>query len=339
MQLNVSPTFCLCLTGFFFCCPVGLCLDEQILSVAQKKFLMRDYLGSERCLRQIMDKKSFGNESIQDRVFVINKLALCLDRQGRAKDGIVLHERALDLAKQSSRSFSESELLMLESNLANAYAKSKLFEKSIALMTKNLERRKKVFGSESIQLAVCYNNLGSAFQDVGNFAAAERNYVKALTILEKSSGNTDSRLYSTLQNLADLYRSQARYDDQLRIANQMVKNARDSHTKNSIVYADSLEILGKALKCKKNFKQSISTFTEAIEVKTKIMGENSNSVADSQNSLGCAYLENGDIELAIPHLEKAVEVFAVLNGPDSKDTMNASQNLRNAREALKKRAR
>ncbi len=341
MQLTKknSLTWSLLISVFLSCYQTqGICLDEQLLSVAKQRFQKQDFLGSEKCLRLIMNSKTFHRESIQDQAFIVNKLALCLDQQDKLKEGIVLHERALALLRQN-RISSESEFLMVENNLANAYAKAKLFDKCIPLMLSNLERRKRVYGQDSIQLAVSYNNLGSAFQDFGKYQAAETNYLAALRIIQNTTGNKNDRFYSTLQNLADLYRQLGRYDDQLIIAKKMVKNAEESHTKNSVLYADSLDSLGSALKCNGKLAESIAAFKEAVSLKTRLLGESSNSVADSLNNLACSYLENGDIQLAIQPLEKSVRIFSELNGSTSKRALNAKKNLEQAIAAGKRKGK
>jgi len=156
-----------------------------------------------------------------DVALSLNNLAVLYDSQGRYDQAEPLYIEALEMSKQLLGS-AHPDVANSLNNLAELYRSQGRYNQAESLCTEALEMRKQLLGSAHPDVATSLNNLASLYYSQGRYDQAEPLYTEALEMSKQLLGSAhlgSAHLESAhpdvaqiLNNLAELYRFQGRYD-------------------------------------------------------------------------------------------------------------------------------
>ena len=147
----------------------------------------------------------------------------------------------------------------------------------------------------------------------------------ALMMLEELENHPN--VASFLNNLADLYCSQGRYEEADPLYLQALELRRRLLGNNHPDVAYSLRSLADLYNSQGRYEEAEPFYLKALELFKRLLGENHPDVATSLNNLASLYDSQGRYEKAEPLNLKALELFKRLLGENHPDVATSLNNL------------
>ena len=127
--------------------------------------------------------------------------------RGAYAESSKLHAAALAIAEKLGPK--DDRLAATLSNLGTTYRAQGRYAEAEKLYRRALVLREVMFGTDHPQVAIVVNNLATLYHANGAYASAEPLFRRSLDIWEKSA-EPDEHIATALNNLAGIYRAQAR---------------------------------------------------------------------------------------------------------------------------------
>ena len=94
-------------------------------------------------------------------------------------------------------------LFISASNIANVYFYNKEYNKSIKYQNESLNIRKKIFGENHPDVALCYNNIAMVYFKLREYQLAIENFEKALVIFTNTLPSNHPYINFVKKNIED----------------------------------------------------------------------------------------------------------------------------------------
>jgi tetratricopeptide (TPR) repeat protein len=169
-----------------------------------------------------------------------------------------------------------------------------------------------------------YMNAGAEAYQRGDYAEAVRQTQFALKEAE-AFGEEDPRFAQSLNNLAELYQAQGRYDE----AEPMFKRALTigEKTLGHPDVATSLNNLALLYQTQGRYNEAEPMLKRSLAMREKTLGPEHPDVALSLNNLAGLYLDMGRYDEAEPMFKRALAINEKALGPEHPNTRVALENL------------
>jgi tetratricopeptide (TPR) repeat protein len=199
-------------------------------------------------------------------------LCATLSKEGKANQAITVGNRALTLAEalQPPDDSNLKMLGMVANNLAVAYNYAGQLERAKKLYERSLNIKLKLFGSESREAALAYNN-------VGYVTLLEGDYGQACQLLEKAkdlavSLGLDSSVVwmDILANCGDVHRALGRFEESEK---EQLEALRLRELKKNDGIHESFYCLGKLYRDTQDYAKAKTNFDKALKMREKRFGE------------------------------------------------------------------
>lgn len=148
------------------------------------------------------------------------------------------------------------------------------------------------------------NSLGTFYTTLGNYEAAETIYRNALKAVPESSVFNNT----LKQNLAAIYQQTRKFNEALRLLEQVVESEKHSGNSTSGQYAISLQNLATLHTKSGNFEKAKVLYNEALDIDRKEFGDQSLNYATKLANLATVYEESGDLTKAKSLFESALKI-------------------------------
>lgn len=265
-------------------------MDNMKVFEAQARLKTRDFTEAEKLYRELCKKyEEKGDENFRDFAFLIiscynNLIALCRESEN-CEDIVRIVERGMDLCEKAAEVFPSEALSIMASNCSNvAGVFMHLGEEYYADAKEWLENALGIEtalcgGDEKrygVDIARDYDNLGLAYMHLGDG-----------------------------KNAGDMFKTAKRIFDRLRQSNSELY-LRDA--------AVNLSNLGQWYQMKKNPKEALKYYLEAIEIEEGLSCDNPEAyeipLGRAYMSTGDAYMqmEDGDLKEARKYIEHSIEI-------------------------------
>ena len=222
------------------------------------------------------------------------------------------YECAVELLQDALTLCRESELELLgdiTNRMGTVFVDMGRYTDAIQMLTESLNFRTRCFGSEHINVAATYKNMGIVEDKLENFQKALDLYQKALDIEIKSLGGAHVRVGNTYVNmgvgfskLCDYEKALFHYQNALEI---FKKSLGDSHQSVAATYKN-MGIVERKLGSP---QKALDLYQKALDIEIKSLGGAHVSVADTYLNMGVGFSKLGEYEKALFHYQKALEIF------------------------------
>jgi len=200
------------------------------------------------------------------------------------------------------------------------------YESSITCLQEATKIYTAIYGEHHEKVAGSYNNLGSVYQDLGQYNEAEEYYEKALIIRKTIFGEEHDDVGTSYHNLGNLYQDLGHYNE-----------AKECHEKALIIkkkifgeehgqVATSYNYLGTVYQALGQYTEAKGYYERALFTRKKIFGEEHDDVGTSYNNLGSVCQALGQYKEAKGYLEKALIIRKKIFG-EKHDRVATSYNI------------
>lgn len=174
----------------------------------------------------------------------------------------------------------------------------------------------KLYGEQSVRVAQTYNNMGSAYFELGMYAEAQDWLNRSLTLKQQLFGPDSAIVASTLSNLGEVMVERGRTDE----ARGMYDRARQIFVRaqgerNPMALSAANELAELELKSG-NVQRARELLEHVVAAREQTPGPDSSDVAVSLNPLGAAYQSLGRTTEARGALERSVLIANTAGGSD-----------------------
>lgn len=264
-----------------------------------------------------------GKKSLESVCF--NKIGLLLEDQGKFKEALECHNRALDIVLGLYGENSE-QIIACYNNIANCYSDMGKNREALDLQFKILEMRLSLYGEQKSEVATTYNNIGMTYLNLGDYQKALEYTSKALELNILIGYEDSPDIVLGYGNVGTVYSRMGNYEKAISYFSKSLEKGKkifsERHPVNVSLYVYIADIYYEQKK-----------FSEALEYYQKVVDNldyisNFNSIAHIYNRIGFSYLFQGDSQRASDAFEKEVENrIAVLKDEYHPDLMIAYLSL------------
>ncbi|XP_066030787.1 uncharacterized protein [Pocillopora verrucosa] len=197
-----------------------------------------------------------------------------------------------------------------------------------------LKIQMKQLGPDHVDVARCYNNLGTLHSNLGDTDKARDCYKRALEIQMKQLGPEHVDVAGSYNNLGTLHKALGDTDE----AKDCYKRALEIQMKQlgpeHVDVAISYNNLGTLHKSLGDTDEAKDCHERALKIRLKKLGPDHVHVASSYNNLGALHSDLGDTDEAKDCYERALEIRMKQLGPEHVDVAGSYNNLGNLHSDL-----
>ena len=198
-----------------------------------------------------------------------------------------------------------------------------------AMMYNNraLAASQKQDGEESMQTALCYNNIASSHYYKKDYQKAISNFQKALGIWEKSLGEDYDVVAIAYDNVASVYKETGNYNEAKKNLDKAFEIKKRLYGENNPSLATLYNNRGGLCEKQGDYECAAENYSKAFELYTALYGEQHPSVANIYNNIGGIYGHYKDYDHALAMFAKALEIWSTTLGDNHPDTRTALENI------------
>ena len=198
-----------------------------------------------------------------------------------------------------------------------------------AMMYNNraLAASQKQDGEESMQTALCYNNIASSHYYKKDYQKAISNFQKALGIWEKSLGEDYDVVAIAYDNVASVYKETGNYNEAKKNLDKAFEIKKRLYGENNPSLATLYNNRGGLCEKQGDYECAAENYSKAFELYTALYGEKHPSVANIYNNIGGIYGHYKDYDHALAMFAKALEIWSTTLGDNHPDTRTALENI------------
>ena len=188
------------------------------------------------------------------------------------------------------------------------------YDKVIPLYSKAIQLDSTAYGSGDSSVAMLYNNLGSAWELLGNSNQAIEFFDRALRIYVNYLGQNHPYVARCYKNLGASWDSKGEYKKAIEYYNQALRIDTLFLGKRHPAVAITYNNLGAAWKLMGEYETAIKFYNQALNIDTVVLGEYHPTVAIRYSNLGSVWSSNGKYDRAIEYFEDALKIDTTLFG-------------------------
>lgn len=189
-------------------------------------------------------------------------------------------------------------------------------------------------GEDSAQVATTRNNLGLAYQSLGEYGKAIEYYQLALASDLKTYGEDHSSVATMRNNLGGAYDSLGQYNKAIELYQLALKTYLRIYGEKHPEVAKIRNNLGAVYSSLGQYDKAIEYFQLTLDSFLKIFGENHPKVATARNNMGLAYDSLGQYNKAIELYQLALTSDLKTYGEDHPSVATRRSNLGSAYKSL-----
>lgn len=258
------------------------------------------------------------NEDINGIISTSNSLVLCLKEQSKLSEAKTLMEEILNKVK-NEKNKEYMAYLYTYSNILNDLNDYKKAEKNLLAVFNYLKDSNQI--NDDLYYKSLYS-LGSNYLDMLDFVKAEDFLNKSLNY-----ANGKSDYYIILSELAQVYFTQAKYDQAEKTYIEAIENYKKITIEKDFNYYGLLENLAHIYSNKGEFNKAEKFYLESAQYFKDINGENSVDYAKSLSNLGYLYDQMNKYSKAEECLLKSSEITKQILGENSESYIITIDNL------------
>jgi tetratricopeptide (TPR) repeat protein len=201
------------------------------------------------------------------------------------------------------------------------------YETARLLITEAIERYEKSDLHEETLLAHLLNDLGSAYNALGQYDTQLGYIQKALDIRTKIHGELHPDTAASFNNIGSGYGHLGQHDKQLEYFQKSLDILTQTQKGLHPNIATALNNIGMAYGDIGQYDTQLGYIQKALDIRTKIHGELHPDTASSFNNVGAAYGNLGHYDTALEYIQKALGIRTKIHGELHPDTAISFNNV------------
>ena len=173
--------------------------------------------------------------------------------------------------------------------------------------------------NDSIYVAVSYNNIGSVYNDKGEYDKALEFHNKALTIRKAKLGEEHPDVAGSYNNIGSVYYMKGDYDKALDFYNKDLAIRKSKLGEEHTDVATSYNNMGLVYYMKGDYDKALEYYNKALTIRKSKLGEEHTNVATSYNNIGSVYYMKGDYDKTLEFHNKALTIQKAKLGEEHTD--------------------
>ena len=179
---------------------------------------------------------------------------------------------------------------------------------------KSLDLQVKMFGADSMQVALLYNNLGMSLMNLGDLDGAEEKLTQSLKIYEKIYGPDHAEIASSLNNVGLMYSKRGKYAEATAAYRRASKIADEKLKKTDPWTLKIKGNLGQLLGELGQQDEAQALLKETIKLSTEVHGADHPSTVTALHNLGSTQTDGQDYQNGRKNLTEAARKMLKARG-------------------------
>ncbi len=303
----------------------------QKLSFLYKK--IGDSSNAKRCYEEASSIEENYAKKDAEIVNSFNKLGTYYRKKGNNEESLKYYKMA-DTSKKM--------LAGIHSDKVTDYVSVLPYKKLVALPALLKRRQQGLLinqkvhhGEEYADTAVCYHNLGSVYDLMGDYKKALENYQKSLIIRKKILTEKDPNIIKNLISISEVYYRIGNYPKSMTYARNALELTENTSGKKNIDTASIYNIMATLNYSMGDYKNALEYYQKALLIQETVFGKADPITANTYINIGIAYIVMGDYPQAMKYLEKALLIKEKILGTKHPDTAHIYVNISIAYKAMK----
>ncbi len=201
------------------------------------------------------------------------------------------------------------------------------YEKALLYYDKALEIYKTYPGSNHLDLATVYNNIGEIYKHMENYSKALENFQTALNIQKSCEPLHNSNLVVTHGNIAEAYKNLEKYTDALNFYQRILSVQKKSIPLNVLNLGITYTSIAEMLYHIKDYSKALKLFRKVSRIQQYNCSPNNTDIAMNNNNMGQVYEKLEEYSNALEHYEKALDVLRKLHSSNVSELAIIYDNL------------
>ncbi len=246
----------------------------------------------------------------------------------RIKEADNAYEQAVACAKKLKYNSEEqkqyAELIFDYAQFSNKYAH---YGKAEELYLEHIKMCESLFGADSSEIALSYNNIGLVYNSQGNYPKALEYYRKALAIYEKVLSEEHPDTATSYNNIGLVYYHQGDYVKSEEYMSKALKIQINIFGKEHIDTAITYNNLAGVYDIQDNYAKALEYYLNALRTNEKLLGPEHLSTIANYTGIGVVYSNQENYTEALDYHFKALALDEKLLGIDHPSTATDYNNI------------
>lgn len=201
------------------------------------------------------------------------------------------------------------------------------YDTAMGYYQKALKIRERILGTEHIDTAMSYNNVGTVYDAKGEYDKALECYEKALTIRNIALGKEHLLTAQSYHNIGETYNKMGEYDKALVYFEKALaikeKTLVRQHPSTALTYNG----IGVVYDAKGNYAKAMEYYGMALAIRGVVYGEEHKDTSESYNNIAELFRKQGEYDHALEYLKKARKINENIFGLEHLDTATTYNNI------------
>ncbi len=201
------------------------------------------------------------------------------------------------------------------------------YETAMDYYQKVLEIREKILGTEHVDTAISYNNVGTLYDAKDDYVKALEYYEKALTIRKKALGEEHLLTAQSYHNIGETYNKMGDYDKALEYFFKALAIKEKALVRHHPSTALTYNNIGTVYDAKGKYVESWNYYCKALEIRELVFGVEHMATSESYNNIGELLRKRGEYNQALECHNRVKKIRENILGVEHLDTAVTYNNI------------
>ncbi|KAN0069937.1 hypothetical protein V8E54_012243 [Elaphomyces granulatus] len=291
-------------------------------SAYENRILWREYLPHALF---VLQSKEFQNDT-QDRENLVQKVAQCLNRDGRYHEAGVLFKEVFEKKRERLKN-DDVEMLNTMGWMASTYRNQGQWTEAEKLDVQVMETYKTVLGPEHPDTLTSMSNLALTYQNQGRWTEAEKLGVQAMETSKTVLGPEHPDTLTSMNNLASTYQNQGRLTEAEKLGVQVIETRKTVLGPEHPHTLTSMHNLALIYQNQGRWTEAEKLGVQVMETSKTVLGPEHPDTLTSMHNLASTYRNQGRWTEAEKLGVQVMETSKTVLGPEHPDTLTSMSNL------------
>ena len=201
------------------------------------------------------------------------------------------------------------------------------YEEAKQVYLRQIPLSEEIYGLESEETAMSYNEIGLVYDNQGNYSQALKYYFKGLSIDEGVLGTNYLCTARDYNNIGGVYDSQGNYSQALNYYFKALAICEHVLGIDHPNTATSYNNIGAVYDNQGDYPQALNYYFKALAIRERVLGTDHPDTATSYNNIGGVYDCQGDYPQALEYYFKALTIRERVLGTEHPHTATSYNNI------------
>lgn len=202
-----------------------------------------------------------------------------------------------------------------------------MYNDSEAIWLQHISLVEELHGTESVEAATSYNNIGTVYWKKGEYDKALEFYGKALEISEALPETEHNDTATTYNNIGTVYCDLHDYDKAMEYYFKAMEMHEKTLGKDHQDTATNYNNIGSVYDMQGDYEMALKYYFKALAIFEKAFSTENFSTAASYNNIGLVYKEQNDFGKALKYYFKALAILENVHGTEHPDIATIYDNI------------